>query len=797
MKKVFNLLALLLTTLWASAAGTDLPWTDPGNNKYPNSTVLYVQPNINGNELDSRDFPINESFSIAAFVGGECRAVATAVDGQNFYRLRVWGNSDDVNKPIMVKLFNNNLVYSKADFATFTGETNPTVPMPIIIDEPYYKLDNPINVEARLPYNFDLNDYVKVIYLGVNDQNTTKRDGAFELESQLTLTFGTSPVADFSQYLTVAADGKATALAETEENGVVVELNVAGPTYTITSDTGSQSEVQYQNSSSANLYITEVVQLVENIIWNGEGEPSLTVDVGDNVWDLIKDNITITPDDAANKNLNFTGGENGMPDGIATTPGDYEITVTAADGSGVSIIVKVHVKKPIALAFPDRLDISKYYSVGAKIIQVAGEDQYDPDLIKYEILKAEDPNGVEVTSEGGAAFSFLGKKVGTYAFRILYDGNDISYYTGGDPESIAAAGFCSLELPVEIKLPESGWDWIGGTFANGFSLMKQNENNQPTYEYLDILNMNANNKVIDMRSQTQLLYNDPTLGLFGDITSLYVGMYKVKANYESAENSIIRTDSYWWGKYDVLKYTFITQGYNWVAYPNEFDMTFAYWNANAGNGFGEGDMIYGINGVATVQNGQWNAVPSTFKLEAGKGYIYYCVEPDRYLNWGEVTEPEAGADVIPAPRRKIWSYDVTQHANNMALFASLEGIYNAGDYSIGAFVNGECRGEGRIINGNTALIFTTGEFGENVTFKLVNTVTGEQFDIPETVKLTQLAGSMKAPVRFTTPSGTTGITEIATDNATDNEQLYDLSGRRVNKNAKGILIKGGKKVVVK
>lgn len=48
------------------------------------------------------------------------------------------------------------------------------------------------------------------------------------------------------------------------------------------------------------------------------------------------------------------------------------------------------------------------------------------------------------------------------------------------------------------------------------------------------------------------------------------------------------------------------------------------------------------------------------------------------------------------------------------------------------------------------------------------------------------------------PDGTTGITEVNTDNAADvNAPAYNIAGQRVNKNAKGIVIINGKKYVNK
>lgn len=803
MKKLLTLLSLVLTSLWASAAPTELSWTAPDQGTYPGSTVLYVQPDIDGTIFTPNHAVDYPEVKIAAFIGDECRGVATAVDGQDFFALRVWGSSEDANKDITVKMFYNSIVFSKSAFAKYTGETNPTVPMSMIIDTPTFVLGtksetydgDEILINQRLPYDFDFNDYITETY-GPN-MSTTKRTDAFDRETPVTFTFTLQDADAFANILEVAESGKSTAKAETAaDNPAQVVFTASGLEYSLMTHSS-----QYLADGGAKVIIKAVVIYVDNITWK-DGEPTLTVDVGDDVYQMIRDNITITPSDADNKELNFSTNTttNPFPNGIAQTPGDYTITVTPADGSNVSIEVSVHVKEPIVLRFPAEIQISKYYTVSEKIEQIKGDDPYDPSLI--EIMPFQDTErGVEITNEGGAAISFLGKKVGTYRYTILYNGkNPIEFYRGDDPATTNANDIereGSLELPVEIKLPEDGWDWIGGIFANNFGLMTNNR-------YLPQLNQDENNRVIDMRSQTQLLYNDPNLGLFGDLTEIGIGMYKVKATYENTDASVIRTSQTYW---ETTKYTENTAGYNWVAYPNEFDMTFDHWNQNKGNGFAniEGDMIIGINGAATVIDGEWVPNPTTFKLVSGKGYLYKPNlaedENSHYLNWAEVPEPTestASKKMSGSKEQKFWDYDVTQHPDNMFVVARLEGLDDASDYTIGSFVNGECRGEGRIVNSNTALICASGVPGEKVSFKIIRKSTGEMFDIPESVGMAQSVGTVAKPLSLTNPcGGTNGITEIVTGSDNSDEVTFDLMGRRVNKSAKGILIRNGKKVIVK
>ena len=91
-------------------------------------------------------------------------------------------------------------------------------------------------------------------------------------------------------------------------------------------------------------------------------------------------------------------------------------------------------------------------------------------------------------------------------------------------------------------------------------------------------------------------------------------------------------------------------------------------------------------------------------------------------------------------------------------------------------------------------VSAVGKVGEQMTFKLANNRTGEVTDLEDTMTYSLIKGSLKAPVQL---SGTT-VTGIAktVDEAQD-EAIYDMSGRRVEKMQKGIYIVGGKKVLKK
>lgn len=83
-------------------------------------------------------------------------------------------------------------------------------------------------------------------------------------------------------------------------------------------------------------------------------------------------------------------------------------------------------------------------------------------------------------------------------------------------------------------------------------------------------------------------------------------------------------------------------------------------------------------------------------------------------------------------------------------------------------------------------------------FKTKTSITdGEGFDVTGILVTAKLSGNIikeLAPISAPVPTGINSITTDATD---ANAPVYNLSGQRVGKNAKGVLVKNGKKYVVK
>lgn len=538
-----------------------------------------------------------------------------------------------------------------------------------------------------------------------------------------------------------------------------------------------------------------VLQAVTSITYTGP-DP-LVVNLHDNVARALAGMFTVAPDDASD--LSYTlapasASAYGFVRDEAVAGGDFVYVATANDGQGASCNVNVRVVIPVSFKFPRALILSKYSDTSCRLTNVEG-DGFDASLVDVVITDAQGnpfPAAVAtVASQDGKVWNFRGKYVsdGDYKFYFTYNGNRMTNVNGGSEGD--------LVCPPEMKLPENGWDWI--MVPGDVNLISNG-----SYD-TDLLSYNATNKVIDVRSQNYLLYNDPESGLFGDLTMLSPseGMYKVKAQY--ADYGVIDLSAYGLSTWDASAISLakpVSKGYTWIAYPKEFDCTVADWNTNDDiQSSREGDLLIGKTGFAEFDGTAWQA-SGDFQLQAGKGYIYYTESTDPFY-------PTLGTDeevMSPAPARIHaknkrmceWTYDHTQYADNMAIVAQLEGMDETEeDLCIGAFVGDECRGVGYLNATGKFFISVAGKARENVTLRICNTSTGETADINETLSFSMRQGSLKAPVMLTANGDVTGISRVALQHQTQ-EGVYDLSGRKLDvMNGRGLYIVNGKKVIVK
>lgn len=523
---------------------------------------------------------------------------------------------------------------------------------------------------------------------------------------------------------------------------------------------------------------TQVEVVINDIMAPGE----ITLNIGDTYSAALEGKITVLPMLEA-ESFTYTVAPKTNADaegfdvnGAAAKSGTYTLLVTCDQNPKATAEITVKVVTPVVITFPAKIILSKFKDTDLELTFVEG-DNFDPNLIELRFTGNLDMPGITepitytpVANSNNLKWKLRGYRVGYYWLEVFYNGVAML-----NTEKVESS---DVRLPVEIPFNNDGWDWI--YYPANYPLFSYEEGS-----YLPWLNQDANNRIIDLRSQTELLYNDDTYGLFGTIDHLSSGegMYKIKAKYEDAADAMFvasENDDYYW---DSGSNKPIYKGYNWIGYTNEWDITFAEFNTiNEYNKASDGDMIIGKNGFAEYDAtyGGW-IEQNGFILQAGKGYIYYSAsEDEKYVNF----EVYPSLEEAPAKQRatrqmpSVWQYNAGAFADNMAMVAEISNLNNPEDYTIGAFVDGECRGEGNFVVGNKMMISVAGKTGEDVSFRLYNHITGEYSEIFETVKYGQKLGSLKKPVALTSPE-TTGIRNLELVVSSSDAQVFDMNGRRV------------------
>ncbi len=307
----------------------------------------------------------------------------------------------------------------------------------------------------------------------------------------------------------------------------------------------------------------------------------------------------------------------------------------------------------------------------------------------------------------------------------------------------------------------------------------------------------GNDGIVEVRSQDELMAYDSGIGYFGDLydNGLQNNVaYKIKAKSAIAfdKASVLHGGSI---LVDPMSQSLL-RGWTWIPYPYIHSIALS----SLGIAGTVGDRIVAkTGGFADYDGTDW--VGTLTKLEPWQAYLYYNSgeEATSFLWAGEKSvynvdynADEPQTNVVPAgnARRKVslqssWQYDPRPYRDNMSMVAEVEGLTMPEQFSVGAFVDDECRGEGVCIDGRMFITVHANQ-GEQVSFRLRNEVTGEQYDVDQTVRMQLMLGTLKAPFRLSSQGVATGINSVHSSEFTVHS--YDLGGRAVKANDKGMTI---------
>lgn len=277
--------------------------------------------------------------------------------------------------------------------------------------------------------------------------------------------------------------------------------------------------------------------------------------------------------------------------------------------------------------------------------------------------------------------------------------------------------------------------------------------------------------LVEIRSQGELLYNDPQSGYFGSISETGIRQnecYKVKMTqnrsyilYGTNLNLNASTAS-------------LGKGWTWIHSPYNYDRRLA--DVLLGS-FTEGDRVVSKNdGFAEYANGRWQGTLSL--MRAGEGYMFFnSGGNETLLSYPGEAQMAQGNDAAAksATMDAEWNYDSAGFSDNMSMVAQLKDVGYPDNYTIGAFVGNECRGEGKVIDGRL-FITIHGNLGEKVNFVARNKATNECFTVEENVVLQRNLGSIHHPFLLNLGNQTTGIEAVNPNLSTRQSRSWNLQG---------------------
>ena len=264
-----------------------------------------------------------------------------------------------------------------------------------------------------------------------------------------------------------------------------------------------------------------------------------------------------------------------------------------------------------------------------------------------------------------------------------------------------------------------------------------------------------------VRSRTQITYNDPAYGFFGNLTSMTTDQgYKMQIKTGSTLNILVPNG----GSYSNSAARSVTLDplWNWVGNP--------YCTAHSlSDVFGSVTLaadseIRGKDSFATYTGTGWEGSLTT--IVPGEAYLIYnageqvsaTLPAENSFAQTSTSEASGQQEEIYGSAKSVWEYDGSRFADNMSIIAKGTSSLEPNRYSIGAFVAGECRGEGKMI-GERFYITVHGATGDKIELKLYDKIADEIIDIASVLTFASSAGTYSQPYPIDT-NNVSGINDV-------------------------------------
>jgi len=314
----------------------------------------------------------------------------------------------------------------------------------------------------------------------------------------------------------------------------------------------------------------------------------------------------------------------------------------------------------------------------------------------------------------------------------------------------------------------------------------------------------------EVRSEMQMVVNDEQAGYWGTLQSMNSDQtYKVKMNIPNGERVCDMPATAYGAMMhgDESSPSLVRSmhtGWNWIGNP------YQYWQDintifSDDSQFDEDDMVKFKSQFAVYTNGQW--LP-TFYVEPSQGMLVYKQSAGQvkfnteYHMEQRQSQPNLARQMMESPAA-MWIVDDSRFADNMAMVARIDSVFDPSAVTLLAFVDGECRGRSVGV-GNLQFITIHGQKGERFTFNIYDHTTGELRQVVGEYPFSAMSGTVKNPVILHVSNVDTSIHDTHHHNAVADNAVYDLQGRRFVTSAsqrlykeKGVYIQNRRKVVIR
>ncbi len=369
--------------------------------------------------------------------------------------------------------------------------------------------------------------------------------------------------------------------------------------------------------------------------------------------------------------------------------------------------------------------------------------------------------------------------------RIKYDGKPIAI-NGDMTLKVMAVGMNGSESETKefaytIKQTNmrlalaSGWNWASHNQADDIAA--------------NDLKLSSIKRI---QTQTDEMFNDPNYGFVGYIDDVNGGQ-TIKVETSAATDIVLHGEQY----NPTATAVMLHRGWNWIGYPMDQIMSIGeamqYLDAE------EGDFLTNLSdGYAQYHDGSW--IGDLEVMTPGQGYLFKSVSEKSFVYNDAIV---SNAKSVYGHRMNLhvapWAVSAHRYPSMMCITAELyaDGVkQEAEDYCVGAFVDGECRGVGKVVNG-VVYLSVYGDKLASVTFRAFDRNTGDILDLKEEVEFcADVLGAVSAPFKFHFGE-TTGISDVQTDRLKTGK-MFNINGQLVRSaGQQGIYIYDGKKVSVK